>query len=233
MAIYRPLERVLVGTLQGAIADLLAQAVPSDTALPIVAPDDTTSLQQGSAISASPAGAAMGADLADGFSVAFWARRNIGTNAEYCGAASNGSWVNNWGFDHFSRTGSTFWVNSWNGATRVTGDSPPLNTWVHHVGTYDGDRMEIWQNGAFKTGLDSVSITSTSPLGNMTINGVGGFSSGGGACQIDECGFFNRALGAGEIALLATGVAVDSVSGCIHRWALPSGEDLVGELDLS
>lgn len=186
---------------------------------------------------ATGAGANHGSGLASGFSVSFWGRVNVGgtSSAEFCGAPSTGSWTNNWGFDRYSRPSGikpTFWVNNWNGSTLVAGTAPTQGDWVHYVGTYDGDRMEIWQDGVLQAGLDGVSITSTSDSGIMTIRGVGGFTSNG--ADVVECGYWaGKALSSSEIALLATGVPVTDVSGCTHRWGTANGVDQVGSLDLS
>lgn len=196
----------------------------------ILAPRDGTSLITGAP--SANAGTEMGADLSAGFSVSCWAQTTTSGLAEFCGAAPNSSWNANWGLDRYTRN-PTFWVNSWNGADRITASADAvLNEWTHYAGVYDGDRLELFVNGLSQGSITGVTMTSTSNSGLMTLRGNGNFGSNGAA--VDETAYFaGKALSSSEIALLATGVPATDVAGCTHRWATSNSEDLVGSLDLT
>ena len=102
-------------------------------------------------------------------------------------------------------------------AQQVIGGPPtfPQQTWVHLAGTYDGSQIRLYVNGAEvkSQAVTGPFATETNPV-ILSGNGNGGppviseFVPG----QLDEVMLYRRALGASEIAQLASGVLLPSGS---------------------
>jgi N-acetylneuraminic acid mutarotase len=79
----------------------------------------------------------------------------------------------------------------------LSGSAPPINTWSHVAGTYDGSHLNLYVNGAL-----SASSAVTGPIvANSRPLFIGSNPLGGNLYSglIDELEIFNRALGAAEI----------------------------------
>lgn len=85
------------------------------------------------------------------------------------------------------------------GAEKGSGDwlSPPLNIWMHVVGTFDGNEVALWINGTKVKSAPFVGVRdySTEPICLGVEAGTASFASG----LIDEVCIYNRALSAREI----------------------------------
>jgi len=107
-----------------------------------------------------------------------------------------------------------FYVSTAGGALQIAPllDSTGLtDTWLHLVGTYDGDFVRLYKNGS-----EQGSGTDTSEAGNITYNGTQGFSIGHftnnyyAHAIIDEIGVFDTAISAADVtALYNSGVPTD------------------------
>ncbi len=103
---------------------------------------------------------------------------------------------------HLNPTAPPIWTHFTamiSGNSRGVGfETLALNQWYHIAGTYDGDRLRIYQNGILKSTSPSYPGTldvGTEKLG-IGCNFLGGENFGG---YIDEVRIYNRALSAEEI----------------------------------
>jgi hypothetical protein len=77
--------------------------------------------------------------------------------------------------------------------------SPPLNQWVHFVGTYDGTVFKSYQDGVFKATSSTIPSSAFNNTANLII-GAGQYHFGSG--KIDDIRIYNRALSGSEVSQL-------------------------------
>lgn len=146
--------------------------------------------------------------VSSAFSVEFWARLDDATTNEWSTPitkASSGQWGDGWGFyDRQSSGQFTFWVDAYDGAPSPPASAryisiprPTAGTYHHYVGTYDGETLSLYVDGALAGSTAAVALTSpsTSPI----LLGYGGASQTGWPGAVDEAAYYDTALTADQV----------------------------------
>lgn len=142
------------------------------------------------------------------FSVEFWARLDDATTNEWSTPitkASSGQWGDGWGFyDRQSSGRFTFWVDAYDAlpsppasARYISIPRPTAGAYHHYVGTYDGETLSLYVDGALAGSTAAVALTSpsTSPI----LLGYGGASQTGWPGAVDEAAYYDTALTADQV----------------------------------
>ncbi len=146
--------------------------------------------------------------VSSAFSVEFWARLDDATTNEWSTPitkASSGQWGDGWGFyDRQSSGRFTFWVDAYDAlpsppasARYISIPRPTAGTYHHYVGTYDGETLSLYVDGALAGSTAAVALTSpsTSPI----LLGYGGASQTGWPGAVDEAAYYDTALTADQV----------------------------------
>ena len=146
--------------------------------------------------------------VSSAFSVEFWARLDDATTNEWSTPitkASSGQWGDGWGFyDRQSSGRFTFWVDAYDAlpsppasARYISIPRPTAGTYHHYVGTYDGETLSLYVDGALAGSTAAVALTSpsTSPI----LLGYGGASQTGWPGAVDEVAYYDAALTADQV----------------------------------
>ncbi len=146
--------------------------------------------------------------VSSAFSVEFWARLDDATTNEWSTPitkASSGQWGDGWGFyDRQSSGRFTFWVDAYDAlpsppasARYISIPRPTAGTYHHYVGTYDGETLSLYVDGALAGSTAAVALTSpsTSPI----LLGYGGASQTGWPGAVDEVAYYDVALTADQV----------------------------------
>lgn len=146
--------------------------------------------------------------VSSAFSVEFWARLDDATTNEWSTPitkASSNQWDDGWGFyDRQSSGQFTFWVDAYDAlpsppasARYISIPRPTAGTYHHYVGTYDGETLSLYVDGALAGSTAAVALTSpsTSPI----LLGYGGASQTGWPGAVDEAAYYDTALTADQV----------------------------------
>ena len=146
--------------------------------------------------------------VSSAFSVEFWARLDDATTNEWSTPitkASSNQWDDGWGFyDRQSSGQFTFWVDAYDAlpsppasARYISIPRPTAGTYHHYVGTYDGETLSLYVDGALAGSTAAVALTSpsTSPI----LLGYGGASQSGWPGAVDEAAYYDVALTADQV----------------------------------
>lgn len=146
--------------------------------------------------------------VSSAFSVEFWARLDDATTNEWSTPitkASSNQWDDGWGFyDRQSSGRFTFWVDAYDAlpsppasARYISIPRPTAGTYHHYVGTYDGETLSLYVDGALAGSTAAVALTSpsTSPI----LLGYGGASQTGWPGAVDEAAYYDTALTADQV----------------------------------
>jgi hypothetical protein len=146
--------------------------------------------------------------LSDGFTIATWVYLNGYVNL--AAALENGSTTANCSLA-FSSTGQIRLMGrSSGGAQTHVSSTLPLGKWKHVTGTYDGSTFRVYVDGKLVSSAAN-SFTIASPAGNLTLGaaraGTAAYLNG----RLHDVRFYNRAIGADEVA---------DLYGLVGQWKL-------------
>ena len=142
------------------------------------------------------------------FSVEFWAKLDDATTSDRSTAvvkSTRDQWDDGWGFyDRQSDGRFIFWVDTYDlnstpaaSARYVSSARPAPGVYHHYVGTFDGETVSLYVDGALAGSTTAVPLTA--PSAAPLLIGSARFPQAGWLGAIDEVAFYNSALTADQV----------------------------------
>lgn len=149
------------------------------------------------------------------FSVAWWAKAPSGSSGHYFikGTSVADKGIGDWSITH-SADGNIYFSNqdnSWLVSFRET-----RGAWVYLTFTYSGGLIKYYENGALVgSGTGTFSAASGKPL---LVGGLPGYGAGEANAFMADVAIWATALGAADVASLASGVSLPTAYPNLRAW---------------